>query len=307
MTTSCCGIGALSKLAINGVRYEFIEFLPTRLVKILSDGSQFAIRGQLDRDQVDVTEGILFVEFMVSMYLTPEKMDNLLPIMGLAESPTDTFTIGDTLNDYTVIVGPNGAKEQTFSNCLVSKWRVHGRKGADPMRLDLHFVGKGWSEQTAGTFFTSNTSPAMVAGTPMAFTNGSMTLLSATRYFNQISLSVDYGVVTEFNNSVTATNNCPTTINIDIGTSVLYNTCDGNTDLWTNPMGGDITGSAFVFNMQRTVSAANYQTQFTIANVKLVPRPPTIRKNDLNRLPVQLVGFSNGATRSIVVSNKVAE
>lgn len=300
---SCCNVGALAKFAIGGVRMDIIDFMPDRFVKVLSDGSIRSIRGKLDHNQNYANEGMQFVQFRVGMYMTALKNDTLLPIMGLTESPTDTFTLGDSLSSTTVVLGPSGSKEQTFTECYCGRWMLSGQKGMEPVRLDLWFTGKTWSEADAGTFFVSSTNPALTEGYPYSFTQGTMNLLGATRAFNQFRLVMDYGLITEFNNSVTATNICPTDHALQIGTSVLYSTCDGNTDLWTEPMGGDVTGSEFTLNFSRTVGAATYSTNFTVANAKLIARPPRVVKNDFLRLPINAVGFATGTSPLLVVSN----
>lgn len=309
MTSSCCATGALSKLALNGNRYEFIQFVPTKIVQIASDGSTQAIRGTLDRNIIDVTYGLQFVEFYVDFWLHPTQLDTLLPLADMPESPTDTFVLGDALPTFfDIVLGMNNVKEQKFGNAVVSGWRIHGAKGDQPVKFTMRFVAESWTEQTAGTTFVSSSNPAMIDGPLMSFTNGTMTLQGSTRAFNQVSYDVDYALQKEFNNSQTLTNICPTSHDITIGTSVLYTTCDGNNDLITTPLGAvDQAASSFVLNFQRTVSAGNYQTQVTTPAVWLMPRPPAVQKRSFNRLPVQGIGLASGGTPACTILNKVNE
>lgn len=300
--TACCGTGALSKLSIGATggsltRMDFISFTPTRTVKTLSDGSRNVIRGTLDHGSTAATEGIAFVEFRISMHMTAAKNDILLPLMGLAESPTDTFTLADALPEAKVVLTPYGGKDFTYDNIRVSRWFVHGRKGGDPIRLDIDFVGKNWTEAASGTY----THGSIVEGYTYGFTQGSMTLESATRYFNQFRLGLDYGLITEHNNSVYATNICPTDHNLTFGTGVLYSTCDSTTDLYTTPMTSSTaaTGSQLVLGFTRDTLS----TQFTVGNVKLIPRPPQISKTDFNRLPIYGQGYAVGSSPMLVVTN----
>lgn len=300
--TSCCGTGALSRLSIGATggsltRMDFIDFNPTKIVKTLADGSQNTIRGTLDHSSVAAAESIAFVEFRVSMYMTAAKMDVLLPLMGLAESPSDTFTLADALPESKVVLTPYGGKDFTFDNLLVSQWFVHGRKGTDPIRIDIDFIGKNWAEAASGTY----THGTIVEGLPYGFTQGSMTLEGATRYFNQFRLGLNYGLVTEHNNSVYATNVCPTDHSLTFGTGVLYSTCDSTTDLYTIPMTSSTaaTGSQLTLGFTRSTVS----TSFVVGNVKLVPRPPHIRKSDFNRLPVYGKGYAVGSGALLVVTN----
>ena len=62
---NCCGIGALSKLAIGlsagtPTRMDFVEVHSTKVFKSLSDGSSKTIRGTLDPINQNVAEGMLF-------------------------------------------------------------------------------------------------------------------------------------------------------------------------------------------------------------------------------------------------------
>ena len=296
----------MSRFAWNGNRIDFNLFDPVKVVKVLSDANDKSMRGTLDRINVGVTPGILFTEYLVSTYLTPLKMDILFPLMGLPETPTDTFTLGDSLSGYDAILGMQGAKEETYVSSFCVGWRVHGRKGGDPVELILRMVSMGLTEQNAGTFFTSQTSPAMVEGYPFEFTSGTMTILGSTRSFNQFSIGLDYMPVVEYNNSLTPTNICPTDHKISIGTGVLFSTCDGTGDLFTTPLAG-LTGSSFLLNLQHTIAAANYQTQFSVPSVEFMPRPPRVTKHDFNRLPVQMTGMATASTKALIVTNKNAE
>lgn len=314
MTDPCCGVGAMSKLAIGlasgtQTRMDFIHFTPN-ITKTLSDGSGNTIRGTLDHSGNSVAQGMLHVKFRTSFYMTAAKMDVLLPCLGFTES-TDVWTLGNVLPLSTVVVGPSGAPEDTYSGCVPTDFVIMGRKGQDPVVIDIGWIGKTWASAAAGTFFTSQSSPAMTEGYayPFAATGSgnasSLNILGQSLAFPQFRLSMDYKILEEFNNSVTATNLCPSDHVLKFATSALYSTCDGNTDLWTEPMGGDITGASLTMNFQRLVGAANHQTQVVVANAKLIARAPEIKKNDYNRLPVNAVGYATDAAALLVITNHV--
>ena len=287
---------------------DFIQVHGTRIIKTLSDGSSQTIRGQLDRIDTNVAEGMLHVNFRVQMWMSAAKMDILLPCMGFAESPTDTFILGDSLPSCKVIIGPGGAPEVTYDGAYVTDWVVVGRKGSNPIMIDIGFVGKTRVEAAAGTFFVSKSSPALVEGYTYAYPDGtytvtSYTVLGAARYFPMFQLSENNGVITEFNQSVNATHNCPTDHDLTFGTSVLYSTCDSSTDLVTTPMAGDTSGGPLVIDLERTVGVTTYRTQFSVANAKLLARDGDIRKADFNRVPIMARGFATSSTPMLTVLN----
>lgn len=312
MTTSCCGVGALSKLAIglssgDPTRMDFIRFQPN-ITKTLSDGSVHAIRGALDHRQEAAAEGLLHIKFRTSFYLTAAKMDVLLPCLGFSES-TDVWTLGDTLTDSTIVVGPSGAPEDTYTGCVPTDFVITGQKGSDPVHIDIGWVGKSWSTASAGTFFTSQSSPAMTEGYVYPFAvsgagnTSSLNILGQSLAFPMFRLSMNYHILEEFNNSVTATNLCPSDHDLKFATSALYSTCDSNTGLWTTPMAGTTTGASLTLDFQRTISALIYQTKFVVANAKLIARAPEIKKTDYNRLPINAVGYATSGAALLVITN----
>lgn len=302
--TECCSVGALAKLAINDVRMDFIDFQPIRIVRPLSDASERSIRGRLDRSSTAVASGILYVDYRVGMYMTKLKMDTLLPIMGLVESPDNTFTLGNALAGVDVVLGPSGSPEVTFGDSFVNRWLVRGVRGGDPVRIDIWFRAKTRTENAAGTYFVSDTNPALVEGYPYQLTQGSMNLHAATRYFHQFAIGLDYRLDAEWNNSVTATNICPTDHDISVGTGVLYSTCAGTDDLVTDPFSGDVDGDSFTLTFSRSGGGQTLTTEFSIGNVKLIPQQPGITsKNLLIRAALSGKGYAVGTAPSLIVTN----
>lgn len=312
---NCCqNVGALAKLAIGlsagtPTRMDFISVHSTRYMKILSDGSIKTIRGTLDPSGFAVGEGMLFTQFRTRFWMTAAKMDILLPLLGFTESPTDTFTLGDSISETKVVIGPGGSKEVTYDGCIPSDWYVLGRKGGEPFMIDIGWYGKTRTTADAGTFFTSQTVPAMTEGYTYPYPDGSYndtvyTVWSIARAFPMVRLAMDYGTIVEYNNSVTPTTICPTKHDLTFSTSALYSTCDSTTDLLETPMSGDTTGGNLTINLTRTVSPTTYRTQFAVANAKAIAQAPNIDKPDWIRLPINLRGYSpaNG-TPMLVVTN----
>lgn len=301
MVTNCCAVGATSRLAIGlasgtPTRMDFTHFYGERVVKTLSDGSSQTIRGVLDPVSTNVAEGMLHVQFRVRMWMSAAKNEILLPCMGFTNVST-LWTLVDLLPPCTVIVGPSGAPEVTYNNCVVTDWVCSGQKGANPIQLDIGFIGKTRVPNPAGTFFVSQTSPSMLEGYTYPYPDGTYSVtrfnvLGADRYFPLFRISNDNGVISEFNQSVSATNLCPTTHNLTFQSNTLYSVCDSSTDLLSVPMSGDVSGGPLTVDLERTVEATTYETIFMVANAKLIARDTSIEKNAYNRLPIQAKGYA---------------
>lgn len=306
------------------VRMDFLTFEPN-IIKTLADGSVKAIRGSLDHQQATVAEGMLSVKFRTKFWLTAAKMDVILLSLGFSQS-TNTFTVSDSIPQTTFVVGPAGGNEFTFPGCIPSDWNVSGQKGQDPILLDVGWIGTSMAQASAGTFFVSQTSPAMTEGYPYAWaTAGSgmantVTLgspFSETLLMPQIKLSVNNHLITESNNNIFVTNICPADREITVQGSVLYQSCSPSTlSLLTTPLGtwngssgtaADVSGCSFDWVLQRLAASNNNSTEFAIANVKLIARAPSIRKNEFNRLPIFMKGFATDAAASLIITNKNAE
>ena len=318
----CCPIGGLCSMTVNGNVMDFVTFNPGKTAKILSDGSDKTIRGTLDHYESDTDEGLQFVGFTVSMYMTQQKMAILLPLMGLEAAGT-TYTLKDPLpatgatSPYNIVFDSYGTRSYTYTDCHCGSWSVQGQKGANPIMIQLTFVAKSVTSAALPNSGVAPMRTTVVAANIMyGFTRGVMTIEGAERKFNQFQLNMDYGLNVEFNNSATATNVCPTDHSLTIDTSVLFSACGDSTQaLLEKPMGissgqaaGSLTdGAAFSIEFERTTSAgAVYTTSFTVANVKLVARPPSITRKDFIRLPIRGIGYRTGATRLLVVENSAA-
>lgn len=312
---NCCGTGSASKIALglsagSPTRLDFTHFYGDRVVKTLSDGSSQTIRGTLDRTEQNVAEGMLHVIFRVRMWMTALKNVVLLPCMGFTNVST-LWTLGDTLPACKVIVGPAGAPEITYDGCYVSDWFVMGQKGQNPIMIDIGFIGKTRVENPAGTFFISQSNPAMTEGWVYGYPDGTYSttrfnLLGADRYFPMFRLGLNNGIVTEFNQNTNATNICPTDHDLTFGASSLYSVCDSSTDLVTEPMSGDTTGGPLTIDLERTVEATTYETIFNVANAKLIARDTSITKNDFNRLPIMARGYALAAGGPMLTITNVA-
>ena len=94
-----CAQGFDAQLSINGQAMEFISIRDIT-VRELVDNGDLAIRGILDHVKERVTLGRLQIGFEVTMNPSPAELDVILPLAGFTESPTDTFTIGDSYSTF---------------------------------------------------------------------------------------------------------------------------------------------------------------------------------------------------------------
>lgn len=297
---------------------DFLNFRP-QIVKVLADGAVKAIRGTLDHQATSVAEGVLHVKFRTSLWLTPEKMAILMLSLGFTAAGT-TWTMGDVIPDSTIVLTPGGGPDWTFTGCIPSDFIISGQKGPDPIMIDIGWVGKTMTSLAGGTY----TYGTMLEGNPFAFatqgTGNANTVTLGAPYSQtiktpQIKLYMDYHLVVETNNSVTATNICPTDHDMTIGMSAMYSNCDatlalldlpigGQSPTTATPLSGDVAGCTLVWNLQRLLAdGKNSQFQVSIPNVKPVAQFPRIVKNDYNRLPLNLKCFASGATAMFTALN----
>ena len=310
---NCCGAGSGSKLAIGlsagtPTRMDFIDVHSTKVFKTLSDGSSKTIRGTLDPVDVNVAEGMLFVQFRTKLWLTAAKMAVLLPCLGFTNTSGNDWTLGDSLPASKIIVGPSGSPEVTYDGAVPTDVTWEGRKGSDPIMMDIGWIAKTRATANAGTFFVSQTSPAMTEGYVYPYPDGAYNVTrleveGADRLFPLFRLRLDYGVISEFNQSVTATNLCPTKHDLTFGASALYSTCDSSTDLLSVPMSGDVTGASLTIDLERLVGVTTYETIFNVANMKLLAQDPNIVKNDFIRLPINGKGYATDSTAMLIITN----
>lgn len=321
----CCGIGAFSKLAIGKTgstltRMDFLNFVPN-IVKVLADGSTKAIRGTLDHQATSVAEGVLHVRFKTTFWVTPDKMAILMLSLGFTASG-DTWTMGDVIPDSTIVLTPGGAEDFTFTGCIPANFIISGQKGVDPQMIEINWVGKTMTSLAGGTFSYGT----MLEGYPFAYatqgTGNANTVTLGSPYSTtikspQIKLYMDYHLIVEFNNSVTAVAICPSDHDMTIGMSALFSNCDGTMPLLDLPVGGqspttatplsgNVVGSTLVWNMQRLLpDTNNSQCQISLANVKPIAQFPRIVKNDLNRLPLNFRAYASGSTAMCTILNVI--
>jgi hypothetical protein len=288
-----------AKLSIDGVRMEFLSIRGGARTTLI-DRNNKANRGTYENCDDNVAAGLVYVEMQVAMHPSAVDLDTLLPLIGLSESPTDTFTIGDfvtagqLLPEFTVVVD-RVAKVHTYTNCVISSAVFSCQKGSTPLTLNLNIVGVTETEGNAGTF------PALslTCGPPMAMNQLTLTTRSASRQADRIAIGIDHKVQREFNNSTTATHLTPTDRQITLSCSMPY--IAANTDMYTQPgptvrdIAGD-TGTAVFTN-------GGLSTSFQFANLKELAQSPDVLQAQEIRLPVNMLAYGTDATKSLIVVN----
>ncbi len=218
-----CVQGAKTQLAINGQQFPFISYRPV-VVQELMDGQTQAITGNLQPYDERWDAGILRINHRVILEPTPQELDVLLLLMGFAESPTDTFTLGQSLTSFTLLVDMV-TKVYTYTDTVIGRWRLQGRRGSTPIRLILDMMGKARpTEGNAGSFSAT----ARKTDAPIPFTRGTLTLDSTAREYNQFDLVCDFNVASQYNNSQVPTDLCPTNMQMALATSVPFDSTNLN-------------------------------------------------------------------------------
>jgi hypothetical protein len=296
--SNCCYTGALSKLKLDGHFMDFIEFRPYEVYQKLADGSAESIRGTLDHLDTDIDIEYQVAKFLMTTYVSPNKMQYILPLLGMPVTGTaNTYDTTDTLPLFdTKLETPSGTLF-TFSDCMVNGYSVRGQKGGGPIRITMDV----WAMRMATSDAGVETFSSLVSGLIYAFSRGQFTYDGVEYLYDQFSLDVNHRLIYQHNNSINVTTMCPTDRRIQFQTSTPYNTCSGSIDLFETPWNGDISGAAGNIDFTRDTN----ETKFSFANMKSVARMPNVNKFNEIRLPLQFMCYKTSSTPAIRVLNVV--
>lgn len=290
---ACQSQSALSQLAINGQAVEFRSFEGGQTIELV-DNSDQVNRGILDHVAERVTQGLKLVQFKIRMYPSPSELDVILPLIGFAESPTDTFTLTDDFSSLAfTVIADRVEKVHTYAACKIDKAIFRGAKGRMPIELELHIIGTtAESEGAAGSFSAT----ALDSDHNYAFTEGALTLEGTTRAMSQFALGIENNLFASFNNSQTAECLLPTDRNIWLACNSPYNSDED--DLYTNATAdvGGATGSL-------AFTRAGKSTSFAFANLKLIARSPDIPPRSEIRLEQFYRAYKSGSTAALIITH----
>ncbi len=288
--------GAFAQLAINGQKIASAVRFIDRTKYMLVDPGPEVFSGILDNPKELVSAGIQFFGFQVLLYPTVAQLDTILPLIGFAESPTDTFTLTDDYSglSFSTIVD-RVAKVHTYTGCIIDKAIFRGQKGTKPVSLELHILALGMSEGNAGSF--SATTPTLTA--PYAFNTGTLNLGGSGEAFDRFALAIDNHAVVQHNNSETPTSIQPSWRSINLGCSAPY-TSDEIAILTTHIGATRADGVAASVVLAR----GNFSTTFTCANAKWEATPPTVMgKGHEIRLDQMYSIHKSGSTAALIITH----
>jgi hypothetical protein len=281
----------------NSIPLHFTRSTLAAKHELIDDGSE-SMRGSRSHIEERVGTGLIDVSGSVFCNPTPDELDNWLPFaLGTAES-TDTFSVAEGGLERWFMFD-NVAKGHTFNSCYCDKMIVSGTKGK-PIQFEFRIIGTSPAESAAATF------PSLTFSTQRgySFHEGVLTMQSTAHLFDRFVLIVDNMVEREYNNSPTATDIVPKDRAVWLYTSTPYTSTE--TGLLTTPAA--LTGTWATFDPAGAASTlvftnGNLSTTFTLGNLKLYPRTPSIPGKKQIRLPIRGKAYKNGSTDEIEVTN----
>jgi hypothetical protein len=232
----------------------------------------------------------------ITMQPTPSELDVLFPLIGLAETPTDTFTVSDDFSSrsFTTLIDHVG-KIHTYASCMIDKAIFRGQMGSKPIGLELTIIGS-----TAESEGTSWTGPPTAIDNDFnyAFYESVLTLEGTARAMDRFALGIDNKVFASFNNSQAAECLYPTDREIYFACSSPYNSDE--VDLYTKALDGT-HGTSGTLVWARTGIAKS--TTLTMANLQMLPKSPDILGKQEIRLDQYYRVYKSGSTAALVVTH----
>lgn len=264
-----CTVGAVTEFDFAGTNMQFVWLRQNSSYQLTDSGAE-AINGFLDPMETRVTAGLTVIDFTVMLEPTISDLDVILPKLCFAESPTDTFTMDQTLDSFTTILAM-GPKFHTISTCYIDKAIFRHQRGSTPLRLELRIFGT--SESLA------DADPGVAAfadgvGYPFPDVTVNVPGLSDMKV-DRVAIGIDNKVMREWNNSTTLTSACPTAREIYLATSSPYT--DTEEAVYSTPAGGTLStaGGSVVWNR-----GDGRSTTFTFEHLQLLAKPPDILGKD---------------------------
>jgi hypothetical protein len=261
--------GAATRLWLGTQQFRFLR-LDTEETQnpVITDVSQDTIRGSLDPHDDDVVSDVRVNRFTVRMQPNPAEWLALLPLLGFTNGGS-----GGTWNlvtNFTTMLHTVWVDYQTeqhkLTEAIIDKMVGRCSKGGTPLTLDLSFIAK--VESTDSNLPSSN----ILAGRPYMMKHATtLTLEGGSHTPNMVAWGIDHHVDAEYNNSETATDNCPATRQVFFATSVPYFT-SAQRALYSTRRDSPDSGAAGVMKFLRGSSSM----QWEFGRLRLVPKPPAI-------------------------------
>ena len=268
--------------------YEFLSETMSRTDTVVDTN---AIRGT--RSHAKETTRVVRKDIAGTITLIPSPADlNLwLPrILGTAES-SDSFTLAETLAGTAGIFGVLiNRVQQTheYKDCVVNRATFRGSSGGF-VELSLDIIGK---DEATGTSFPSLTLGTAANNAPYVFSEGVLTLVSATREFHDFEITIDNVVQSRFADSLVATALVATDRIVTLRATTPYVAND-----LTNEAAPGTAGGTLVF------TNGNMSTTFTFGNLTKNNVSPNISgKGEIN-MTVEYIARTSSTTKELVVTH----
>jgi hypothetical protein len=263
-------------LAINGTKICFVKVVPYSR-RMFVDPNGEIICGDLDHNLELVSPGIEIHGFKCLLEPHPGELDILVPLIGYAESPTDTFTPTDTLTEFTSLVRNKTTTNVTdsYANCKVNEAIFRGQKGSHPLSLELDI----WSlTMTEGSTFSPST---ITEQAPYAFTRGALSLRgTATAFSNFVWIHRNH-LQRRFNSSVTADVLQNTQRTVHFGCNTPYTDDEDDIKATFNSSGREagIAGSVTFTNSTKSLALSMPKMLWEGTPSQIGPKDDEVRLN----------------------------
>ena len=294
-------MGHQALLAINDAGTEIgsftnaFEFVSESLKKTGQILDTSGIRGTRSHVAERTRAGVYTVSGQITLHPSPADLDLLLPyIMGAAES-TDTFALGESLDDFEfAVLVDRGPKRFLYDGCKVNTATFKG-SGGGLVELTLDIVGK--TETVSDTVFPAITPGVATNNMPYVFSDATLTLQgTGGRIITEFEIGIDNSLESRTSNSASVTSIDATDRNISFKCTLPY--ISDNTDLYEQALAG-AAGSMVLTN-------GNMSTKFTFGTLQVPDNTPVVGGKTEIPLELAMVARRSGASSELVITNDSA-
>lgn len=298
--------GAKSTISIGSTKFCYVS-IEDKTVYYHVDGSAESICGSYySRNKDRVRAGIIVPRLHITMQPTPEELDALLPLWNFSES-TDVWTPGDDFSSLTSfdLEWYKEADVTTYSNGLCDKVILRAQKGAKPWALEMQVVFDNISRADGA----SEMGDSMVSPTtaPYTFSDGTLTLNSASKECQSMVAVIDYALAVQHNNSQTPTSIRPTDINMFLGVDTPWTSDEvALLSAFTGETEGPTTASTAGYSGSFAFASGTKSTTLTYSNLKLPQaKLPSVMGKEEIRNKMFFEAFGDSSNYPMTITNDV--
>jgi len=273
-TNTKAAMGHQATLSINGTSYPFSS---ESLQKRATHPERVGIRGTRSHDVDDVRAGSYTVEGSITIQPT---LAGLSALAILAIGPGGV--VNEKLQEFTVIVDRE-TQVFTYAGCKIGQFDLSGSQG-ELLELTLTMIGK--------TEARSGSAPAEPASAvPFIFSDGTLTLQSASRPTDSFRLIIDNALVGgQFRMNTTVDDIPEGDRNVTLTSRHPFNTT-ANTTLYDQAIAG-ATGTLVLNDGSSAVT-------FTFGKLQVPAESPMVTGKDEIFLDLNMTARKDGATKEI--------